>query len=473
MHKIPAVVMSLALALFGGATTAEQAASSAKPNVVYILLDDAGINDLGVYGNKYIRTPNIDQLAKEGMRFTRHYSGSTVCAPSRSVLMTGQHTGHTTRRHNSDKIPLKDEDLTVAEVFKQAGYSTAAIGKWGLGLDDSTGAPNRQGFDYFFGYLRHRNAHHHYPNYVYRNTTRVKFPGNHKKREMYSHDLLTEEALNYLDTAKGKPFFLYVAYTIPHSDIDVPEDSIEPYLSVFPEEKPFRKGKQGRFVQPRPRAAYAGMMSRMDRDVGRIMQRLKDHGVADNTLVMLSSDNGAPTLNTPLEFLDSNGPYRGQKRDLYEGGIRAPMIAHWPKRIAANKVTDHLSGFQDLMATVVELTDTRIDTEIDGLSFLPTLLGQARQEQHAYLYWEFDNSVFQKGKGFAQAVIQGDWKLLHLQDGKKSRRSHFELYNLASDIGETNNLASRYPDKVKQLTGLLTEAHLPSKEFPVSFLGEK
>ena len=440
--------------------------AAALPNIIYILADDAGINDFGAYGGKIIETPNIDRLAEEGIRFIRHYAGAPVCAPARSVLMTGLHSGHTRRRHNNPREFLKNEDLTVAEVLKQVGYRTAAIGKWGLGLADTSGAPTKQGFDYFFGYLDQSNAHSYYPEFLYRNEEKVTFPGNSRKRSHYSHDLMTEEALRFIADNKEAPFFLYLAYTLPHTALDVPEDSIRPYRGRFTETTTYEKSG---IIQTAPRAAYAGMVSRLDRGVGRILQHLQSSGINEDTLVMFSSDNGANPLPGVSDFFDSNGIYRGHKRDLYEGGIITPFIARWTGRIAAGSVSGHLSGFQDILATVAEIVSIDLPVETDGISFLPTLLGKDKaQQKHGHLYWEF-NHFHDEAYGQAQAVISDDWKLLRFQCSRSEPEACYELYNLKDDPGEANNLAHIHPSVVRDIAGLMDSSHIFDPHYPVIF----
>jgi arylsulfatase A len=428
-----------------------------KPNIIYILADDAGIADFGCYGGKIISTPNVDRLAKEGIKFMQHYSGSTVCAPSRSCLMTGQHTGHTTVRGNK-KIPLTPQDVTIAQVLKNAGYTTGCIGKWGLGENESTGQPNKKGFDFFYGFLNQGKAHRYYPEYLWRNGEKEMFPDNPTKRDHYAHDLFTKEALGFIKNFKDEPFFLYLPYTIPHVDLDVPEDSMMPYYKLFGKEKPF-KGNNYR-PHPTPRACFAGMVSRLDRDVGAIMKLLKKLNLHNDTLVLFSSDNGATSAGgADPQFFRGNGPYRGIKRDLYEGGIIAPMIARWPGKIKANTSTGHLSAFWDVLPTVAELVNQQPPEPIDGISFLPTLLGKSsKQKQHDYLYWEF----FEKGG--RQALRKGDWKVVRYNVHKKPE-GLLELYNLKADPGEKNNIASKYPKIVQELEQLLKTARTDSQHF--------
>lgn len=435
-----------------------------NPNIIYILADDAGIGDFGCYGGTKINTPNVDKLASEGMMFTQHYSGSTVCAPSRSTLMTGQHTGHTRIRGNK-RVPLKPEDVTVAEVLKKAGYTTGCIGKWGLGGPGSTGAPNEKGFDFFYGYLNQAKAHHYYPEYLWRNDKKEEFPNNPKERKSFSHDLFTKEALAFIRRNKDNPFFLYIPYTIPHVDLDVPLDSMEPYYKKFGE-KPASKEVYGR-KHPAPHSCFAGMISRMDRDIGTIMATLKELGLDKKTLVIFTSDNGATgAAGADPEFFNSNGPYRGIKRDLYEGGIIAPMIARWPEKIKAGSKTDHLSAFWDVLPTCAELAGVKPPKNIDGISMVPTLFEKDGQKEHDYLYWEF----FEKGG--KQAVRKGKWKAVRL-NVSKNQNAPIELYDLSNDIGETTNLAEKYPEKAQELTEIMKTARTESDTFKFKKLKKK
>ena len=432
------------------------------PNVIYIMADDAGIGDFGCYGGKIIRTPNVDRLAAEGLKFTQHYSGSTVCAPSRSVLMTGQHTGHTRVRGNK-KVSLLEEDVTVAELMKQAGYVTAAMGKWGLGGSDSPGAPWKQGFDHYFGYLSQTNAHHYYPEFLWKDGGKVLFPNNPKARTHYSHDLVTQEALAFIKSNQRNRFFLYLPYTVPHVDLDVPDDSKAEYLGKLGMEKTYGKpGGQHYRHEKNPRATFAGMIGRLDRDIGTIMQSLKELGLDESTLVIFCSDNGATSAGgADPEFFNSNGPYRGIKRDLYEGGIITPMIARWTGKIAAGTTTDHLSGFQDFLPTMAQLTGVDPPEEIDGISYLPTLLGNpGAQEAHDYLYWEFTE------KGGKRALRRGEWKIVQ-NNVSRANPGTVELYDLANDRAEANDLSAKHPDIVRELTAVMDAARTPSKDFPL------
>jgi len=414
------------------------AAAADRPNIIFIMADDLGYGDVGCYGQRRIQTPNIDRLAAEGMRFTQFYSGCTVCAPARSVLMTGQHTGHTWVRGNfgakGGRVPLRAEDVTVAEVLKQAGYTTGIVGKWGLGEPGTTGIPNRQGFDYWFGYLNQRNAHSYYPPYLWRNEEKYPLPGNaNGQRKQYTHDLMTREALAFIERSKGKPFFLYLPYTIPHGAYEIPGD--EPY-----------SGEDW----PRKLKNLAAMITRMDRDIGKLMQLLKDLGLDARTLVFFCSDNGPALVE---ERFDSNGPLRGMKRDLYEGGIRVPMIARWPGRIKAGSVSHQVWAMWDFLPTAAELAGLKPPPDIDGLSMLNALLGK-EQRSHEFLYWEFPKD------GLWQAVRMGDWKAVRRNFGK------LELYDLRTDQGETRDVADRNPQVVTRIEAYLKRARTESEHWP-------
>lgn len=433
--------------------------SAEKPNIIFILADDLGYADVGFNGQKYIKTPNIDKMRSEGISFTQHYSGSTVCAPSRSCLMTGQHTGQTRVRGNGPGHLLK-EDITVAQVLKEAGYKTACIGKWGLGTYLDAGAPDKKGFDHFFGYISQTRAHHYYQDYLWRDGKKEMYPENPKKRYKYSHDLFTDDALNFIEKNSAQPFFLYLAYTIPHVDLDVPEDSIKPYLNL-PEKGPY---KGGHYIScEKPRATFAGMVSRLDDHVGLILQKLEKLGIDEKTLVIFTSDNGpTPAGGADPEFFNGNGDFKGIKRDLYEGGIRVPFVARWPGKIASGSTSDHISAFWDLMSTCSELAGVKTPDQSTGISYLPSLLGKEQnQKKHEFLYWEFYE------QGGKQAIRQGKWKGVRLNLIKNSN-APLELYDLEKDPGEKNNIASRNPEKVKELLKLMAEGRTDSELYSFS-----
>jgi len=430
-----------------------------KPNIIFILADDLGYGDLGCYGQKRIKTPSLDKMAEEGMRFTQHYAGSTVCAPSRCVLMTGLHTGHCLVRGNA-RVPLRPSDVTVAELLKKAGYATGIVGKWGLGEPATTGIPNKQGFDYWFGYLNQRHAHNYYPTYLWRNEEKVQLknevrdvnpPGGvATKKVEYSHDLCAKEALSFVERNKDNPFFLYLAFTIPHANNEAGKEGMEvPDYGIY-------KDKDW----PWPQKGHAAMITRMDGDIGKLFAKLRELGIDENTFVFFSSDNGPHREggNNP-DFNDSNGPLRGIKRDLYEGGIRVPTLARWPGKIKPGSATDHISGFWDFLPTCANLAGFKPPKDIDGISMVPALLGKPqKQKKHEFLYWEFHE------QGKKQAVRMGDWKGVRLNVAKKPV-GPIELYNLKTDIGEKNNIADKHPDIVAKIEGYMKTARTPSKDW--------
>ncbi len=445
----------------------KQGQDPAKPNIIFILADDLGYGDLGCYGQDSIETPHIDRLAAEGIQFSQHYAGSTVCAPSRCSLMTGLHTGHTAVRGNKrmnpmGQFPLPENTTTVATLLSDAGYQTALIGKWGLGGPGSTGHPNLQGFDYFYGYLCQSHAHNYYPEFLFRNDQKV--PLNNRLAEPksergtgvaiekveYSHDLLVKEAINYLKQVdKDKPFFLYLAVTIPHANNEAKDKGMEvPEYGIYADKN-----------WPEPQKGLAAMITRMDRDIGHVMETLKNAGMDENTIVFFSSDNGPHREggNNP-DFFNSNGPLKGIKRDLYEGGIRVPLIARWPGRIQAGSTSDHISAFWDFLPTTCDIAGIEVVEDYDGISYLPTLLGKA-QPQHDYLYWEFHE---QNGK---QAVRMGPWKGIRL-NVKTDPDAGIELYNLELDLREEKDLASENPQMSDLMKKIMKAAHYEDPNWP-------
>lgn len=441
------------------ALSLDVAEAADQPNIIYILVDDLGYGDLGCFGQPEILTPNIDRLCSEGMKFTNHHSGSTVCAPSRAVLMTGKHTGHCTVRGNGNKQNLKEghEDITIARLLQTAGYHTAMIGKSGTGCSVTPGHPNRKGFDYFYGFNGHGAAHHYFPPVVYRNDEEVHFPNNKKHTgDTYIHDEFMKEVLGYIDE-HGKteqPFFLHYAALIPHASLVAPEEWVAKYRGKVKEEK--QQGRGGYAKCDEPKATFAGMVSRLDWEIGEIIGKLDKLGIADNTLVIFSSDNGPHSAGgNKAEWFNSNGDLRGEKRDLYEGGVRVPMIATWPGKIAAGSETDHLSAFWDVMPTLCELVGLNPPSDIDGISFLPTLLGQSeRQQQHKYLYWEFYE------KGGRRAAMTQTWKAVQLNMRKGGDK--IMLFNLQKDLQEQVDVADEHPEIVAKFEAVFTEAHEPS-----------
>ncbi len=430
--------------------TTSEITPSKKPNIIFIMADDLGYGQLGCYGQKHIQTPYLDQMAAEGIRFTQAYSGHPVCAPSRSVLMTGLHSGHTTVRENRGGIPLRKEDVTVAQILKKAGYTTGLFGKWGLGDANTESLPNKKGFDQFFGYLHQIHAHYYYPDYLWKNDKKNSIPENQKgMRGKYSHDLIVEEAFKFLRKNKDKPFFLYLPFTIPHAELLVPEASLNKYKGKF-EEKPF-EGDKLYSSQPTPSAAYAAMTTLLDESVGQILALLKKLKIDENTIVFFTSDNGASSEGgVDIEFFESNGPLHGTKKGLYEGGIRVPLIVRWPGRIPKEKTTDTLWASWDFLPTVVDIAGMQSIENTDGLSLLPTLLDQPQKQQHPFLYWEQSiwrkNHAEDKKQKLSQAVRMGDWKAW-----RDAPESPLELYNLKEDIGEKNNIAAQYPKIISQI----------------------
>jgi arylsulfatase A-like enzyme len=425
-----------------------------KPNIVFIMADDLGYGDLGCYGQKKIQTPNIDLLAREGIKFKQAYAGSPVCAPSRCSLMTGFHNGHNRIRDNIPHgIFLQPDDFTVAELLKQAGYITGAIGKWSLGNPGSWGVANWQGFDEFFGHLNQDQAHFYYPDYLWENNQIKLLTGNRaEQKEEYSHDLFSEKGLSFIEKHQQYPFFLYLAYTIPHFS-DYPNNVPEHFL--VPDDAPYSSKDW-----PQIEKNYAAMITRLDKDVGRIMEKVKSLGLEENTLIIFTSDNGpyeGESIHN-VEFFNSNGPLRGQKREVYEGGIRVPFIARWKEVVPENRESDQIIAFWDVLPTLAELIGIEPPKQIDGISFLPTLMGRKQIRQHPCLYWDYGHVRDQ----YKQAIRYENWKGVRNGIG-----SPLELYDLEVDIGEKNNLAQKYPQRVEFLEELLNHAYVESKNYPI------
>jgi arylsulfatase A-like enzyme len=475
MNRIQRIALGLRrsclLVLGLGAITSlaiAQPANFRKPNIIFILADDLGYGDLGCYGQTKIKTPSLDRMAAEGIRFTNFYAGSTVCAPSRCTLMTGLHTGHGYIRGNST-LALRPEDLTVAELLKQGGYHTALIGKWGLGNENTTGLPQKKGFDEFVGYLDQVHAHDYYTDHLWRYAPKEGFDGSEPlaenrdgQKKVYTHDLFTTAALNFVRLNKPeqanhyRPFFLYLAYTIPHANdeegqrtgngMQVPTDA--PYSSES---------------WPQAEKNKAAMITRMDRDIGKLMDKLKDLKIDNETILIFSSDNGPHKEGgVDPKFFQSSGPLRGIKRDLYEGGIRVPLIVRWPSQIKAGQVTGLISAFWDFLPTAADIAQVKVREKIDGISIVPTLLGQPQTNQHDFLYWEFHE------RGFQQAARKGDWKAVRPQAGKP-----LELYNLKTDLGENHDVADKNPDIVEKMEAYLKIARSESDKWPIKKPAEK
>jgi len=468
------LVIGFSLLIIHGCASkkSEESETGRRPNIIYILADDLGYGDLSCYGQTKFSTPNIDKLAEEGIQFTQHYSGSTVCAPSRSSLMTGLHTGHTPIRGNKEwkpegQWPMGSEWYTIAEMMKEAGYVTGAFGKWGLGYPGSEGDPNNQGFDEFFGYNCQRMAHNYYPYHLWKNQEKVMLDGNEgTEKGTYAPEIIHRQAIDFLEKNKDKEFFLYYPSVIPHAELFAPENYMEKYRGKFLPEKQYEGVDEGERYklgaygsQPESHAAFAAMVNYLDDQVGEIVSKLKELGIDENTIIMFSSDNG-PHLEggADPDYFDSNGIYRGYKRDLYEGGIRVPMIVRWPGKVKADSKSDHISAFWDVMPTFADIIDVNAPEDIDGISFLPTLIDKD-QSQHDYLYWEFHE------RGGRQAVRQGDWKLVVYNVFSEESLSP-ELYNLKNDPGEDNNLASQYPERVQELMDIMDSSRVKSENFP-------
>ncbi|MEN6425632.1 MAG: arylsulfatase [Phycisphaerales bacterium] len=445
------------------------AGGATRPNVVFILADDLGYADVGCYGQKKIRTPHIDKLAAAGMRFTQSYSGNPVCAPSRCTLMTGLHTGHSQIRDNKQvggdegwklgstvggQWPLTEGTFTVGHLFQRAGYVTGAFGKWGLGRVGTSGDPQRQGFDHFFGYICQRQAHTFYPNHLWRDGDVCWIEENKNGAErVYSHDVIADEVIAFIRSNKDRPFFLYVPFTIPHVALQVPADSLAEYSGQWAD--PPYDGSKGYVPHAHPRACYAAMITRMDRDVGRIMAQLEELGLDESTLVFFSSDNG-PTYagGADTAFFESAGPLHGLKGSVWEGGIRVPFIARWPGRIEPGSESDHVCAFWDFLPTCAEFLGEQPPAGIDGISILPTLLGRPEQQKkHEHLYWELSNQ---------QAVRMGDWKALRLKPGQK-----IQLFNLRIDPGEQKDVADEHPDIVARAEAVFLNGRTESEVFPL------
>ena len=444
--------------------TPSATANDRPPNIIYILADDLGYGDLSCYGQSTLNTPNLDRMANEGMRFTRHYAGSTVCAPSRCVLMTGKHVGHASVRGNQGGLIL-DEEVTVAEMLRDRGYATGCVGKWGIGHPPPLDDPHRNGFDYFYGYVNMFHAHNFYPEFIVRNGKKVALKnviaekwktnaregregaGVAEKKVEYVPDLVTAEALDFIDRNHDKPFFLYQALNVPHANN---EGTREPGMAGM--EVP-TLGELSSQDWPEPEKGFAAMISNIDRDVGKILAKLKERNIDDNTIVLFSSDNGPHQEGGhKMAFFKSGGDLLGMKRDLYEGGIRVPLIVRWPGKVRAGSTVDHVCGFQDIMPTLAAISGAHAP-KLDGISFMPTLMNQPQQETHSHLYWEFSE------KGGKQAVLQDGWKGVRLNWGKQPN-GPLQLFNLETDPAEANDVAASHPAIVKKMATIMTREHL-------------
>ena len=434
--------LTLATLTLIGFAAAASAANAARPNIIFILADDSGLGEFGCYGGQSIPTPNIDRLAQEGILFTRAYSGSAVCAPTRCVLMTGLHPGHGLRRANQSKnglLALESKAVTVAKVLREAGYATGGFGKWGLGNEGTTGAAEKQGFDLFYGYYDQVHAHSYFPDDLTRNGVREKLPGNSGgKGTQYAHDLIEAETLKFIEAGAkgGKPFFCYAAWTLPHGKFEIPSHT------QFAE-RPW----------PQPVKIHAAMIARLDAGVGKILAKVRELGIDDNTIVMFSSDNGAEGPGRVT--FNATAGLRGNKRDLHEGGIRTPLLARWPGRIAAKSRSDLLTSHVDLMATTAELAGIKPPAN-DGVSIVPTLLGRPQTTKHDFLYWE----IYEGPAPFQQAVRQGKWK-----GYRTGTKAALELYDLDVDPAEENNLVAKHPDVARTIEAVMAREHVPSPNY--------
>ena len=455
--------------------------AQSKPNIIYIYADDMGYGELGAYGQTKIKTPNLDRMSAEGMRFTDHYSSAPVCAPARCMLLTGKHGGHTYIHGNYElggfadsleggQMPLPEGIFTVGKMMQQAGYKTAAIGKWGLGMANTTGSPIKQGFDYFYGYLDQKQAHNYYPTHLWENdhwdtlqnpvinvhkqldsTKATLADFNYYKGKEYAPAKLTEKALAFIENNKSKQFFLYLPYTLPHLSLQAPDEWVKKYIGQF-NERPYY-GQNGYASTLYPLSTYAAMISFLDAQVGLILEKIKALGLDENTLILFSSDNGA-TFNGGVNrrFFNSNGGLRGQKMDLYEGGIREPFIARWPGKITKGTTSAHPSVQFDLMATLAELVHQKTNAT-DGISFLPELMGSAKEQQkHPYIYFEYPEN------GGQLAIRMGNWKGVKL-DVKKHPEKKWQLFNLQTDRNETTDISEKYPDLIKQFELIVKKEH--------------
>lgn len=452
-----------------------------RPNIIYIYADDLGYGELGAYGQSKIKTPNIDKMAKEGIWFTNHYSGSPVCAPARGILLTGKHSGHAYIRGNYElggfadsleggQMPLPEGTYTIADMLKNAGYTTAAIGKWGLGMQNTSGNPNRQGFDYFYGILDQKQAHNYYPTHLWENgnwdslnnpsitvhkpidpSTATEKDFNYFKGNEYAPEILLEKALTFIEKNKDDPFFLYFPSPLPHVSLQVPDSFVNQYKGKF-EEQPYY-GEHGYAAHKYPQSAHAAMITYLDFQVGKILEKLKALGMDENTIVFFSSDNGASQEGgVSKDFFEMNGNLRGGKRDLYEGGIKVPLIVRWPGKIKAGSKSDLVSAQYDLMPTLAEITGTNAGNT-DGISFLPALLGDTgQQKKHAFLYFEFGE------KGGSVAVRIGEWKGIR-NNLKKNKNAPWELYHLPTDESEKNNVAAQHPEIINRMNEIAKSQH--------------
>lgn len=468
---LPAAVA--AMTLTSCVTANEQSRHDKEnPNIIFILADDLGYADLSCLGQKKFSTPNIDSLAAQGMMFTQHYSGSSVSAPSRSCLITGQHTGHTVIRGNKElpvegQHPLPSDTYTIFKMLKDNGYKTSVFGKWGLGAPNTEGAPENQNVDEFFGFNCQRLSHSYYPYHLWHNENKIMLDGNKGKgEECYAPYLIHDEAIDFIKENRDTTFFMWYTSIIPHAELKVPKDVLKQFVGHpnFDEEKAFVGCDDGEYYknagygsQQYTHATFAAMISILDRHVGEICSTLDSLGIADNTIIIFTSDNGPHFEGgADPDFFDSNGELRGYKRDLYEGGIRVPFIVKWNNVVDKNSKSEHISAFWDFLPTVADIIDAELPDNIDGISYLPSLIGKDKQEEHDYLYWEFHEN---NGR---QAIRKGDWKAVKYDVHNNGK---IELYDLSADLSETNDLSGAYPEKVAEFDSLMKVSRTESELF--------
>ncbi len=429
------------------------AETARRPNVIYLMVDELGYFEPGYMGNPHIQTPNLDRMAAEGIRFNQCLAGSAVCAPTRCCFLTGKHSGHTSVRLNGGGTPLREGEPTIASMLKPLGYATGGFGKWGNGGRGSTGVPEKHGFDLFVGYYDQVHAHSFYPKYIIRNSQELPLANNfgNSQGESYSHYTIMDEATKFIQANKDRPFFCYLPFTPPHGNFDIPDQ--DPAWSIY-KDKPW----------PESPKRYAAMVTMVDRQLGEILAMLKQYNLDENTLVMFSGDNGGadyfPSKEYPKGIHSANKnpttgvEFRGKKGDLYEGGIRIPALARWPGKIKSGQVSDLLWYFPDILPTIAEVTEAQAPSDIDGLSIVPELIGEAaagrKQAQHEYLYWEITGKT---------AVRMGNWKAI-----QPKKDASWELYDLSKDLSETHDLSTKQPEVLAKLKGFAAIAHTPAVE---------
>lgn len=459
LFGLPALIFLTVLVLQSKA--ADGNADKRPPNIIFIMADDLGYRGVGCFGQEKIKTPNIDRIAAEGVKLTQCYAGSHVCQPSRSVLMTGMHAGHTPVRANDTRQYLLPKHVTIAEKLKSAGYRTGGFGKWGLGYEGTTGHPNKQGFDHYFGQYLQVHAHFYYPFWIWENETKVQLSENSDGMNRYINDEIHSAAMKFLKESKEGPFFAYLPYIIPHVELVVPAESEEPYRGKFPKVS-IQDRRKNYLGSEDGLTTLAGMVSRLDDHVGEILQFLDDEDLAENTLIIFTSDNGGQSgganagWTKMTDYFKMNGELRGYKGQFYEGGIRVPMVARWPQRIPAARTSDHILGFWDMLPTLCEAAGVEPPKGIDGHSVLPAMTGNGNQPEHSAIYWEYP-----RGDGIARAARMKDWKAIQSRPG-----GAIELYNLRDDVSEQDDLAEKHPDVVSRIIKFMDQAHVDQPPHP-------